>query len=317
MIYINSILRYFPVRIAKKIEDYFLSENININLIEEIRIRTNRPILLKIGQEERKIEYIVKQEEILEILQHICDNSIYSYQSQICNGYITIQGGHRVGITGNVVMKEGKVSNINYVSSLNFRVAKQVIGCSSKIVKYVVNQEENSIYNTLIVSPPGVGKTTILRDLIRKLSNGIEQINFHGINVGVVDERGEIAAMYRGVPQNDIGLRTDVLDNVSKEKGLTMLIRSMAPKVIIADEIGNKEEIKPIMQTICSGIKTIFTAHGENVEDIKLNPTIRELIENGVFERIIFLSEKKEKGEIEKVYCLNKIEKQYVIINNT
>ena len=159
------------------------------------------------------------------------------------------------------------------------------------------------------------GKTTILRDLIRKLSNGIEQINYHGINIGVVDERGEIAAMYRGVPQNDIGIRTDVLDNVTKALGMTMLIRSMSPKVIVADEIGNKDEVEPIMQAVCSGIKGIFTAHGASIEDIKLNPAIRELIDNGVFERIIFLSDKKEKGEIEKIYVLNKIEKQYVLYN--
>ena len=159
------------------------------------------------------------------------------------------------------------------------------------------------------------GKTTILRDLIRKLSNGIEQINYHGINIGVVDERGEIAAMYRGVPQNDVGIRTDVLDNVTKALGMTMLIRSMSPKVIVADEIGNKDEVEPIMQAVCSGIKGIFTAHGASIEDIKLNPTIRELANNGVFERIIFLSDKKEKGEIEKVYVLNKIEKQYILLN--
>ena len=160
------------------------------------------------------------------------------------------------------------------------------------------------------------GKTTILRDLIRKLSNGIEQIGFKGINIGVVDERGEIAAMYRGIPQNDIGIRTDVLDNVSKEIGLTMLIRSMAPKVVVADEIGNKEEIKPIMYAMCSGIKGIFTAHGATIDDIKLNPTLRELAENGAFERIIFLSQ-KEKGEVQKVYALNKIEKQYVLCNES
>ena len=163
----------------------------------------------------------------------------------------------------------------------------------------------------VITGPVGVGKTTILRDLIRKLSNGIEQINYSGINVGVVDERGEIAAMYRGIPQNDVGIRTDVLDNVTKSIGMTMLIRSMAPKVVVADEIGNKSEVEPIMQAICSGIKGIFTAHGASIEDIKLNPTIRELADNGVFERIIFLSDKKEKGEIEKIYILNKIEKQY------
>ena len=160
------------------------------------------------------------------------------------------------------------------------------------------------------------GKTTILRDLIRKISTGIEKLEFKGINVGLVDERGEIAAMYRGIPQNDVGIRTDVLDNVTKAVGMSMLIRSMSPKIIVADEIGNSDEIKPIMYAICSGIKGIFTAHGASIEDIRLNPTLRELLDNGVFERIIFLSDKKEKGEIEKVYTLNKVEKQYILYNN-
>ncbi len=212
-------------------------------------------------------------------------------------------------------MKDGKVSNINYVSSLNFRISKQVLGCSNKIIKYVINEDENSIYTTLIVSPPGAGKTTLLRDLVRKLSNGIEQIGFTGKNIGVVDERGEIAAMYRGIPQNDVGIRTDILDNVSKALGLTMLIRSMSPQIIVADEIGNKDEVNPIMQAVCSGIKGVFTAHGGSIEDLKINPTLRELLESYTFERMIFLST-KEKGEVEKIYALNKVEKEYIPILN-
>jgi len=226
-----------------------------------------------------------------------------------------LQGGHRVGISGNAIMKDGKVSNINYVSSLNFRISKQVLGCSNKIIKYVINEDENSIYTTLIVSPPGAGKTTLLRDLVRKLSNGIEQIGFTGKNIGVVDERGEIAAMYRGIPQNDVGIRTDILDNVSKALGLTMLIRSMSPQIIVADEIGNKDEVNPIMQAVCSGIKGVFTAHGGSIEDLKINPTLRELLESYTFERMIFLST-KEKGEVEKIYALNKVEKEYIPILN-
>ena len=168
MIYINNIMRCFPIRLSKKIDDFFMSKNININLLEEIRIRTNRPILIKIGQREEKIEHIITQEEILETLQHICDNSIYTYQNQICNGYITMQGGHRVGITGNAVMKDGKITNINYVSSLNFRIAKQVLGASNKIIKYIINEEENSIYSTLIVSPPGARKNYNIKRFNKK-----------------------------------------------------------------------------------------------------------------------------------------------------
>lgn len=158
------------------------------------------------------------------------------------------------------------------------------------------------------------GKTTVLRDLIRRISTGIEKLNFKGINVGLVDERGEIAAMYKGIPQNDIGIRTDVLDNIPKAIGMRMLIRSMSPKVIVADEIGNENEIQAINYAVCSGIKGIFTAHGAALEEISINPTIKQLLNLHIFERIIFLTDKKRKAEIEKVYNLNKKTSEYIIM---
>ena len=155
-----------------------------------------------------------------------------------------------------------------------------------------------------------LGKTTILRDLVRKISNGIDDINFQGLNVGLVDERGEIAAMYKGIAQNDVGIRTDILDNIPKAIGMKMLIRSMAPNVIVADEIGSFDDVEAINYAICSGTKGIFTAHGASLEDLSLNPALKSIISNHIFERIIFLS--TTKGEIEKVYSLDKSNSEYV-----
>lgn len=295
----QEIFLYFPFKAREELSKF------DSNSVEEIRIRNNRPIFLKIGQDEIRTGYTIHTEEILEILQKICDNSIYTYQNQICNGYITIRGGHRIGITGNVVIKDGQVTNISHIYSLNFRIARQVLDCSNYVLPYVINK--NSIFNTMIVSPPGRGKTTILRDLVRKLSNGITEYHFKGINVAVADERGEIAAMYKGVPQNDIGERTDVLDNIPKALGMKMLVRSMNPKVIVADEIGTKEDVEAIKYAICSGVKGIFTAHGDSIEDIIRNPILSELYSENLFERIIFIKENREislgyqKGEMKKI----------------
>jgi len=276
----QDILSYFPIKIREELKCF------NLNFLEEIRIRNGRPIFLKIGQDELNTNCIVNTEEVLEILQRICDNSIYTYQNQICNGYITIKGGHRVGITGNVVMKDGQVINISHIYSLNFRIARQVFNCSNCILKDVVDSSRNTIQNTLIVSPPGYGKTTILRDLVRKISDGVKEYSFKGINVGVVDERGEIAAMYKGIPQNDVGQRTDVLDNVSKDLGMKMLVRSMSPKVIAADEIGTEADIEAIKYAISSGVKGIFTAHGSGIEDIIQNPILSDLYNSKIIEKI-------------------------------
>lgn len=290
----KGILIYFSKKISQELELY-LNEQ-----LEEIRLRANKPIILKYDTYETKLKYITKTEDLLETLQNICENSIYAYQKEICEGFVTVKKGHRVGIAGNVVMEDGKVKNIKYISSLNFRIAKEVCDCSNKVLKYILDIDNNNIYNTLIVSPPGGGKTTLLRDLIKNISNGIEEINFKGLNVGLVDERGELAAMYKGIPQNDIGLRTDVLDNIPKAMGMKLLIRSMGPQVISADEIGTYEDMKAIDYAICSGIKGVFTAHGNSLEQILLNPILSELLNKYIFEKIIILNKK----EIAKIYKL-------------
>ena len=298
----NNILKYFPDKLNKKIAEEVLDK---MNSLEEIRLRSQRPIILKFNDCEKIIKYTVSTEEILSSLQMICENSIYTYQNQIANGFITVKGGHRVGISGSCVIEDGKVININYIYSLNFRIAKQILGSSNKLLPHIIKLDENEICNTLIVAPPGAGKTTVLRDLVRQISSGIKEIKFKAINVGVVDERGEIAALYKGIPQNDIGVKTDIVENVSKSIGMRMLIRSMAPKVIVADEIGNSNDIEAINYAVCSGCRGVFTAHGNSLEDVMLNPVLKNLLNLHVFEKIIFLNT-NPKGNIKEVYKLNK-----------
>ena len=285
----DEILRYFPNKIYQ-IFSNLLQENPQIaNELQEIRIRVDKPIILKLREKDLILQYNILQTEILQIVERLCENSIYAYKNQICEGFITIKGGHRVGLTGSCVIENGKITNIKYISSLNIRIAREVKNCSTRILREIIDIENKTIYNSIIVAPPGRGKTTILRDIIRRLSDGIEEINFRGKTCGVVDERGEIAAMYKGAPQNDFGIRTDIIENVSKNKGIHMLIRTMAPEIIACDEIGSKEDVEAIHYALYSGVKGIFTMHGKNVEDIKNNKQIYELIENREIQKIIFL----------------------------
>ena len=285
----EEILKYLPNNIYILIAET-IKQNPQTKIKEnaiEIRLRNNKPIIIKLPNLDIVIKYDVTEKDILYTLEKLCENSIYAYKNQICQGFITIKGGHRVGITGSCVIENGKIINIKYISSLNFRIAREIKGCCNKILKDVINKD--NIYTTLIVSPPGKGKTTMLRDLIRTISNGIPEINFRGKTCGVVDERGEISAMYKGIAQNDVGIRTDIIENINKAQGMQILIRSMSPEIIACDEIGTKEDVLAIKYAVTSGVKGIFTMHGAEMRDIRANKDINELIENKYIEKIIFI----------------------------
>ena len=285
----EEILKYLPNNIYILITET-IKQNPQTKIKEnaiEIRLRNNKPIIIKLPNLDIVIKYDVTEKDILYTLEKLCENSIYAYKNQICQGFITIKGGHRVGITGSCVIENGKIINIKYISSLNFRIAREIKGCCNKILKDVINKD--NIYTTLIVSPPGKGKTTMLRDLIRTISNGIPEINFRWKTCGVVDERGEISAMYKGIAQNDVGIRTDIIENINKAQGMQILIRSMSPEIIACDEIGTKEDVLAIKYAVTSGVKGIFTMHGAEMRDIRANKDINELIENKYIEKIIFI----------------------------
>lgn len=262
--------------------------------LQEIRVRVKRKTIIKFNNFEKEADFVPEEREMIELLQRLCDNSIYSFQNQISNGFITLVGGHRVGIAGSIAMKDGKVSNINYISALNFRIAREITGISNELMKHIF--KDGRAKNTLIISKPGMGKTTLLRDLVRNISTNT--LN----TISLIDERGEIAAMYKGVPQNDVGIRCDVFDNVTKSIGIKMAIRAMAPDIIVSDEIGTKEDVEAIHYAVLSGVKGIFTMHGDSINDVKLNENMNKLYEEKLFERLVFL---EKLGKIKNIYTLD------------
>ena len=304
----KEIIRILP----NSFRNLFEKINIDYKLLTEIRIRVNKPILIYYDNEEFFISnvgrlvkeehdvYIITVDEIKESLQYICNYSLYAYEDDIKQGFVTVVGGHRVGLAGKVVVEKSCIKNIRYITCINIRVSHQVIGCGDKVMQYIYDEKNNNIYHTLIVSPPMSGKTTLLRDVIRIISNGKGLQS--SITVGVVDERSEIAACYNGIPQNDVGIRTDILDCCPKSEGMMMLLRSMSPKVIAVDEIGTLKDIEAIEYVINCGCKLLATVHGNGIEDIKNKPLLGNLVRERVFERYIVLNNYKKVGNIKEIF---------------
>ncbi len=182
------------------------------------------------------------------------------------------------------------------------RVARAVPGAARQLLPYMINCQEGRPFHTLIISPPQAGKTTILRDLIRYLSCGVPELKIPGFSVGVVDERGEIAASYGGVPQHDLGPRVDVLDHCPKAIGMLMLLRSMSPHVIATDEIGRQQDVDAIWEMVYTGVSILATVHAAHWAELEQRPHLRELIAERVFKRYIFLSRRKGPGTIEGIW---------------
>lgn len=298
----KEVLEILPNSIKKQLEGFKY-----LDKLQEIRIKVNKPLFLVCNNQEYMVNCISTAEDIKIVLQRVSNYSIYAFEEEIKQGYITIQGGHRVGICGNCVVDKGNVKTIKHISSINIRVAREVIGCSEKILPYIV--EEGKVLNTIIISPPKCGKTTILRDLTRNISNGVASIDLNGMNVSVIDERSEIGSCYRGIPQMNIGVRTDILDNCPKSEGIIMAIRSMAPQVIVCDEIGTYKDIESVLIALNSGVNLITTIHGFGIEDLYNRPVFKEIIENKVFQRAVVLSNRMGIATIEYIYNFTKGEK--------
>jgi len=281
----------------------------------ELRLRAGQPLMLQIGDKDYllgsdgrpvtdlKAAYVCTREDLVQTLQIVSRNSLYAFEQELRLGFFTVPGGHRIGLTGQAIMNDGELKALKNIGTMNIRLARAIPEVAAPVMPYLLTGS-GRVFSTLLIGPPRSGKTTLLRDIVRQLSSGVPRLNFSGVQVGVVDERSEIAACRDGIPTADLGPRADVLDGCPKATGMLMLIRSMAPQVVITDELGRQEDAAAVQEALHAGVSVIASVHGRDVEDIKERPFIGELVRHKFFDRYIVLSSSPTIGTVEMIIAV-------------
>lgn len=291
----EEILRLFPEQLKGKVQRKI---NNRWPLLQEIRMRLNQPIEFIFDKQVEWLDEIIPNKRVwIFMINQLSEYSLYRMEDELREGYITIEGGHRVGLAGKVNTVNGLVKAIQHITFLNIRIAKENIGAALPIISYIY---ANNYYNTLLIGPPLSGKTTLLRDMTRLIASGWG--NVPPKKVGVIDERSEIGASIKGIPQHNLGTRTDVLDACPKAEGMMMLIRSMSPDILIVDEIGSKEDVQALLEAIHAGVNIICTIHGQSLTELKNRPSLRPIFEQNIFKRLIILEKSFTPGKVKYIY---------------
>lgn len=281
-----------------------------LSQLEEVRIREGRPLEVNAGGKyyflsadgvitrDPAAAFKPDKQDANRFLDLITNHSLYTMEEELRKGFITVAGGHRIGLAGRALLSKGRVEHLRDISGFNLRIAREVIGLADQLLPKLLDYSSKSVQHTLILSPPQQGKTTLLRDLARQISSGTwghPDVKWPGLKVGIIDERSEIAGSKRGVPSFDVGPRTDVMDGCPKAEGIMMMIRSMSPDVLIVDEIGQPEDAEALAEALHAGIRVIATAHGSSIEDVASRPALSKLSQFSLFGMYVVLK-RTEKG---------------------
>ncbi|MBT9172790.1 MAG: hypothetical protein DDT21_01176 [Syntrophomonadaceae bacterium] len=306
----NQVLPFLPVPLPALVLSLDAE---TLEKVEEIRLRAGKPLVLHAGRTTRVFDgksmpaYLVSREEISSILMSATEYSLYARDEELRRGYLSLPGGHRAGFAGRTVLAGGTVKLLRDICSVNIRIARQVKGAAQALLAQLYHPVEKRVRHTLVVSAPQAGKTTLLRDLARLFADGDPGSGRPAFKVGIVDERSEIAGCFAGEPQLDVGLHSDVLDGCPKSEGMMMLVRSMSPQIVVTDELGRQEEVRAVEEVINSGATLLASAHGGTVTDLFRRPSLAELLERKVFERVVLLNRNNGPGTVETVLTATEV----------
>ncbi len=288
------------------------------NQTYEIRLRSGQPIVLcgkygtafldEYGIAKSKVSCLIATHEaVTDTFNRLCSYSIHTHLPSIVNGYITMQGGHRVGIAGTAVTdSDGRIISVKDIYSVNIRVSRQIVGAADELIRKLFNEEFES---TIIAGPVSCGKTTILRDLARQLSSPDNKKMY---KLCVIDERQEIACVSGGIAGNDLGVNCDILSCYPKGQAVTVAIKTMSPDIIVLDEVATVKEIEAIKLGVNSGVKFIVTIHAENYEEILHRQQIEMLINTYSFKNLVLLSSNKNVGKIKEIYNVRELRDEII-----
>ena len=257
----------------------------------EVRIRAGKRIALRYLDREELLDETLTQDELARLVSRLLEHSLYAWESELCEGFFTLEDGSRVGVCGRYAARDGQIEALVYIGSLCLRIAREVRGCAEPI-RALLGRETGGV---LVLSPPGLGKTTLLRDAARWMSAA-------GLNVAIADERSEIAACRHGVPGFDLGGRVDVMDGCHKVEAIARLLRSMAPEALVTDEVGGEEDARALLDAARCGVKLVASAHAGDLADARRRPAIARMLRGGAFAHAVVMGGRA--GHIREILAL-------------
>jgi stage III sporulation protein AA len=307
---LEPVLRYLPASVGQALRGLGPQ---TLSQLEEIRLRAERPLSVTGALGEpfltpRGLPTLdpgaalhVRRADISQTLERMAGFSVYALEAQLRQGFLTLPGGHRVGLVGRALAEDGRVRTLKDVAGINVRLAHSVPTQARRLLPLLLDGQ-GSVHSTLLVSPPRAGKTTLLRELVRLVSTGVGEWGLPGQTVAVVDERSELAGCDQGVPTLDLGPRTDVMDACPKAEGLGMLVRAMGPRVVATDELGREEDARAVLEALACGVQVLATVHGASLSQVRQRPSLASLWAHQAFSRVVVLSRRRGPGTLEGVW---------------